>query len=402
MASLRIHFDHQVFSLQNTGGNSRYLYELMRHLAVHPDVEPELFLGLHQSQMPFAQLAQGNVRIIGTRSSLLPGSRRYIANELLNNAHGLLSGRFDIYHPTHHRYLPMVSARRTVVTHHDCTAEKFPEDFRYYQRICRAKASLYSRADAIICISEASRQDLLRFYNVDPAKTRVIHHGANRLILPSNSVNSQTWVSGHDFSRAEQRPFPLSSLGNFTPQGNQRGLESGRPYLLYVGWRVGYKNFAGLLRAFRDAGLYQDLDLVVLGGGSMSPAEERLIADLGLPNAVVHIGHVDDAILAEAYSGARLLAYPSLSEGFGLPPLEAMHLGCPVLVCNTSCLPEICADAAFYFEPNSSESLREALIRAVNDDSARAQAVARGFQIAAQYSWEKCSEETLALYRECL
>jgi len=134
----------------------------------------------------------------------------------------------------------------------------------------------------------------------------------------------------------------------------------------------------------------------------MSPAEERLIADLGLPNAVVHIGHVDDAILAEAYSGARLLAYPSLSEGFGLPPLEAMHLGCPVLVCNTSCLPEICADAAFYFEPNSSESLREALIRAVNDDSARAQAVARGFQIAAQYSWEKCSEETLALYRECL
>jgi len=94
------------------------------------------------------------------------------------------------------------------------------------------------------------------------------------------------------------------------------------------------------------------------------------------------------------------MAYPSLSEGFGLPPLEATQLGCPVLGCNTSCLPEICGDAPFYFEPNSSESLTEALRSAVCDETARAQAIARGRVVASQCSWEKCAEQTLALYRD--
>jgi glycosyltransferase involved in cell wall biosynthesis len=79
-----------------------------------------------------------------------------------------------------------------------------------------------------------------------------------------------------------------------------------------------------------------------------------------------------------------------------------MYLGCPVLVCNTASLPEVCADAAFYYEPASAESLREALLRAVQDDSARAQAITRGREVAAHFTWEQCAEQTLAVYRECL
>ncbi len=368
---MRILFDHQVFSLQNTGGNSRYHFELMRHLACLPDVRQELFLGFHRSEMPFEDLAGDNLRVVGWKSSLPPGGQRFMVNELLNNADALARGRFDIYHPTHHRYMPLVRARRMVVTQHDCTQEKFPDEFRYNDRVLRYRKTLFARADRIICISEASRRDLQHFYNLDPAKTVVIHHG---------------------FTRLERSPQAANELRS----------RLRRDYVLYVGSRALYKNFRGLLHAFRGAGLHHSMDLLVLGGGPMSPDDERLISDLSLSSAIVRIPRVTDAFLAEAYANAKLLAYPSLSEGFGFPPLEAMYLGCPVLVCNTASPPEVCADAAFYYEPNSPESLRETLLRAVRDDPARARSIARGREVAARYSWEKCAEQTLALYRECL
>jgi glycosyltransferase involved in cell wall biosynthesis len=371
LAKLRVHFDHQVFSLQNTGGNSRYLFELMCRLALIPEVDQELFLGLHQSQMPFSELAGESVRVVGRRSSIGPGTQRYVANEVLNNAYALARGRFDIYHPTHHRHLPLVRARRMVVTHHDCTAEKFPEDFRHYERASQAKAALYARADAILCISEASRQDLLHFYKVDPAKTRVVHHGLTRLERCSGAATEL--------------------------QDKVR-----REFVLYVGWRAGYKNFHGLLRSFRDSGLNQSMHLLVLGGGPMSPEHQRLIAELGLTQAVIHITDVSDGLLAEAYASARLLAYPSWSEGFGFPPLEAMSFGCPVLVCNASSLPEICGDAPFYYEKDDPDSLRDALLRAISDEEMRAAAIMRGKVVASRYSWQACADQTLAVYREVL
>lgn len=368
---MRILYDHQVFSLQNTGGNSRYHFELMRHLTCQPGILQELFLGLYQTEMQFKALASENVCVVGRKSSLVPGGRRYIVNELLNNMYALSRERFDIYHPTHHRFLPLVRARRMVITHHDCTHEKFPAEFRYLDRVLRAKRALLARADAIICVSEASRRDLLHYYDVDPARTRVIHHG---------------------FTRLERSPEAAAEL--------RRQIR--RNYVLYVGSRARYKNFSGLLRAFRAAGLHETMDLLVVGGGPMSLQDERLISELGLAQAVVRIGRVTDALLAEAYAGAKVLAYPSFSEGFGFPPLEAMFLSCPVVVCNIASLPEVCADAPFYYDPNSDDSLTLALRLSVSDESTRAQSISRGRMVAARFTWEKCAEQTLALYRECL
>ena len=138
-------------------------------------------LGLHRNEVQFKALAGENVRVVGRSTSIAPGGRRYIVNEFLNNAYALARRRFDIYHPAHHRYVPLARARRMVVTRHDCTHEKLPAEFRYLDRVLRAKRALFARADKIVCISEASRQDLLRFYNVDSGKTRVIHHGFTRL-----------------------------------------------------------------------------------------------------------------------------------------------------------------------------------------------------------------------------
>ena len=172
-------------------------------------------------------------------------------------------------------------------------------------------------------------------------------------------------------------------------------------YLLFVGSRGAYKNFNNLLRAFRATGLHQSMQLLAVGGGALTSEERALARELEVADSLVVFPQVADSLLAEAYTAATLLVYPSWCEGFGHPPLEAMAAGCPALVCNTSCLPEVCRDAPFYFNPNDQGSLERMLLEAVTDESARQQAQDRGTRVAAHYSWQKCGAETLALYRDC-
>jgi glycosyltransferase involved in cell wall biosynthesis len=369
--SMRILYDHQVFSLQNAGGASRYFYELMRSLAGARDVNTELWLGIHDTVYPFGQLPCAQTNVVGWKSRLRRGNLRYLANESLGNALALFAGKVDIYHPTLYRRMPLVRARRVVATHHDCVQERFPELFPDLQKIIRAKQNLYKRADAIICVSESSRQDLLRFYGIDRARTRVIHHGLNR--LPGSSQAA-------------------TELRQRVPG----------EYLLFVGSRAAYKNFNSLLRAFRSTGLHKSLLLVAAGGGPLTPEERVLAGRLEVERQLLVLPQLSDTSLAEAYAAATLLIYPSWYEGFGFPPLEAMVAGCPALVSNTSCLPEVCLDAPFYFNPHEEGSLEQALLVAVNDEAARQRARERGTRVVARYSWNKCADQTLALYRECL
>ena len=366
---MRIYYDHQLTSLQDAGGASRYHYELLRCLDAVPDVQTTTFLGFNSTVYPYLQLASSKTKVVGFRGPLRKGFKRYAVNEALANASAPFYGEFDIYHPSHHRILPFVSRRRLVVTHHDCIYERFPV-FRFVKEVLRAKKKLFAAADLIICISESSRADLFHYYDVDPAKTRVVHEG---------------------FTRLPRSPEAAEELGRLVR----------RDYILYVSGRSLYKNFHGMLQAFCDARLHETIDLLVLGGGPFTADELELITKLGIGESIVAIPLADDGLLAEAYAGARLLAYPSLFEGFGLPPLEAMHLGCPVLVCNTSSLPEICGNAPFYYEKDEPESLRDTLLRAVSDDSARTTAIQRGCEVSSCYSWQKCADQTLASTAKC-
>jgi glycosyltransferase involved in cell wall biosynthesis len=372
---MRILYDHQVFSLQSAGGASRYYYELVRALAETGGVQTELWLGINDTAERFRSLSCSQTRVSSWRRRLGPGKSRYIANELVGNALAPFAGKMDVYHPTLYRSMPLVRARRVVVTHHDCAHERFPELFANAAQIIRAKRRLYARAHAIICVSESSREDLLRFYGVERSKTRVIYHGLRRL-------------RGSARAAAELRAQVPSE------------------YLLFVGSRTSYKNFNALLRAFRATGLHASLQLVVAGGGALTAEERALARQLEVESSLVVFPEIDDALLAEAYDSATLLIYPSRCEGFGFPPLEAMAAGCPALVSNSSSLPEICRDAPFYFDlvdktKNNEGSLESALLRAIHDESARYRARERGVQVAALYSWQKCARETLALYREC-
>jgi len=301
---------------------------------------------------------------------LPPGTLRYIANEVWSNLTVPFHGKMDVYHPTTYLRMPMVRARNIVATHHECTHERFPELFPDAKKVLWARKRLFPQVDAIICVSESSRQDLLRFYRVNPAKTRVIHHGLT--------------------------PLPRSAEAAARLRQQVR-----RDYLLYVGMRAAFKNFDGLLQAFHENQLQDAFDLLVLGGGALTVPEKTRIASLGMTDCVVSWPMVSDGFLAEAYAGAKLFVYPSLNEGFGFPPLEAMSVGCPVLASRVSSIPEVCGDAPFYFDPQDQGSFNIALSRALSDEEARTQAVRRGREVAAQYHWEKCGEETLAVYREC-
>jgi len=367
---MKVLYDHQLFSLQDAGGGSRYFYELIQFLTTVPDVQMELLLGMNGSVHPFQELASGSTTVISCGGFLRPGVARFVVNEAFSNAVAPFRGQMDVYHSTLYRCVPLVRARRIVATHHDCVHERFPQLFPDVEKIRRAKQRLYRDADAIICVSESSRKDLLSYYQVSAAKTRVIHHGMTP--LPGCSDAAQKL-------RTHLR----------------------REYILFVGSRAPYKNFNALLNAFHDTGLYDWLDLLVLGGGPLTSEERTTMSKLGLKDSVISLPAVSDSILGEAYAGARLFVYPSRCEGFGFPPLEAMSAGCPVLASNTSSMPEVCRDAPFYFDPEDQVCFTSALLHAVNDEEARRQAVTRGSKVAAQYTWKKCGEETLALYREC-
>jgi glycosyltransferase involved in cell wall biosynthesis len=327
-------------------------------------------MGINANVYPFRELSAKRTRVMELPNWLRPGLPRYAVNEAWSNLKAATRGKFDVYHPTTYLKMPMARAKRIIATHNECTHERFPELFPDRWKVMRSRKWLFPRVDAIICCSESTRADLLHFYNVDPAKTRVIYDAFT--------------------------PLPRSAEAAAILRQKMR-----REYVLYVGMRAAFKNFRGLLQALHDAKVAGSFDLLVLGGGELTVEEKTLIRSLGLDNSVVSMTNVSDEVLAEAYAGARLFVYPSLSEGFGIPPLEAMSLGCPVLASRGGSIPEVCGDAPFYFDAADQDSFARELLRALQDESAREQAVRSGKRVVTRYSWDKCGEQTLALYREC-
>jgi glycosyltransferase involved in cell wall biosynthesis len=361
---MRILYDHQVFSLQDAGGASRYHFELIRNLQLLDNIAIEMLIGLNGSVMPFASLQQMRTRVIGRNTRMKPGLSRYAINELWSALAAPLEGRVEIYHPTLYRALPWVRRKRLVVTHHDCIHERFPHLFPNAAAIMASKRKLFAQADAILCVSSSSQRDLLHFYDVAESKTHIVHHG-------------------------------------FTPlQPVSGGVEKSVPYLLYVGSRASYKNFGLLVDAFSRSGLASAYRLLAVGGGGFSAQEQERIASYHLGDSITLVPKADDATLARAYRDAALFVYPSMYEGFGFPPLEAMSMGCPVLVSRTSSLPEVCGDAAFYFDSNDADELCHQMQSILGDEQGVASKRRLGQQQVKLYDWSRCAERTLAVYRQ--
>jgi glycosyltransferase involved in cell wall biosynthesis len=227
---------------------------------------------------------------------------------------------------------------------------------------------MYLKADVILCVSAASRNDLLRFYDVAEEKAIVVHNGVTPMVRESHGEAELRAVISGDF-------------------------------LLYVGARHSYKNFDGLLRAYAARKIKENYSLLAVGGGPPSAEHSSLIEELGLTGNVKFIPHASSALLSEAYASAALLVYPSLYEGFGMPPLEAASLGCVSLVSANPATIEICQNAAFFFDPLSTEDFSSMLQVALTDTTGRAARIRRATELLKNYTWEACGRKTLAAYR---
>lgn len=364
---MRILYDHQAFSRQKYGGVSRYIYELASRVPIISGDESEVFAPLFSSYL---------LKSFLNRSSgiCLPKFRgSAVSLDMINAWMGklLVAARkdVDIFHETYYTsrsYCPPAAKR--IVTVHDMIHELFPESFSKLDRTTQNKRRAVLRADHVICNSESTRRDLLQFIDIPPEKTSVIH-------------------LGHSLSNVDEKNPVKGSLS--------------KPYLLYVGNRGEYKNFNRLLRAYAQSGtLNNNFSLVCFGGGKATPDEKKEIAMLGVQEKILFTAG-PDAALAHCYVNASAFIYPSLYEGFGIPPLEAMSYRCPVVCSNTSSIPEVVADAAEFFHPHSCEDITSAIERVVGSTERTEQLICNGLARIQHFTWDRCAKATLRQYAQC-
>lgn len=255
-----------------------------------------------------------------------------------------------------------------IVTAVDMIHERLPELFGEDGRMMRrAKRACLEAADAVIAISQTTGDDIRRFYGIASDRIRIVPLAC-----------SETFRQGEEEGTADRG-----------------GPE--RPFLLYVGIRSRYKNTDLLLRMYARWRHRKSVDLVVVGR-PWTPAERAELVDLGLTERVRLLGHVDDTELRRLYRRAVALVYPSLYEGFGLPLLEAMACGCPVVASRIPATVEVAGDCPIYFDPVDSGDALIAMLDAAFAEARDPERMGRGQARASSYSWDTTAALTLSVY----
>jgi glycosyltransferase involved in cell wall biosynthesis len=359
-STVRVAFDPDIFLRQRFGGISRMFVEMAKRLpqqGVEPRFVAPLHINAYLGELPTTWFAGGQRKV---EHRLAVALARRIPNAWTRAA-GKLTGA-SVVHETY--YAPRRAAPKgvpVVITMYDMIHELY-DDFTG-DPVIEWKARAIDRADWITCISENTRSDMIRLFPASASKSSVVPLAAD---------------------------LPAPAMQPLWP----------RPCILYVGERSRpYKNFTALLQAFASRpAIVRDFDLVCIGGGSFSPDETCLIADAGLAQRV-HQTSASDSDLATFYRHAGCLVYPSTYEGFGIPPLEAMGAGCPVIALRSASIPEVCGDAAHYAEDASAEALAAALERVLGDDALAAALRRDGHAQAARFGWERTAALTADVYR---
>lgn len=285
----------------------------------------------------------------------------------------------DLFHGTDH-LLPRFRRIRSVFTVHDVIPQLLPEFHlplnRWYLTLMFPR--FLRCADAVIAVSECTRRDTVRLYNVPEEKIRVIYEGV------------------------DPRFRPVGDAAVLQQVRIRYGLPE--DYILYVGTIEPRKNLTRLLEAYqtlKQKGYGHKLVFVGAKGWLCQPVFDAM-RQLGLEDDIILPGFITDQDLPAVYAGASLFVFPSLYEGFGLPPLEALATGVPTVVSDASSLPEVVGDAALQVPPTDTGALAAAMERVLSDAALAQRLAAAGPARARLFTWEKAAEETVALYRKVL
>ncbi len=367
---MNIVYDHQIFALWQYGGVSRYFFEISRN--INKNINSSTKVAIVAPVYINKHLSKKELLIKGKRVGF--GNK---AGKILFTANRLIAPRIisklkpDIVHKTyyydHSRFLK--SKTKNVITIHDMTNEIFPHYSKNSKNHTRNKKKAAREADHIFCVSENTKNDLMRIFNVNSEKITVIYHG----VFPNKNLF-------------------LEKKSSFK-----------KPFLLFVGNRCTYRNFRNLLFVYAsNPDLNQYFNLVAFGGGKFTKEEKTLIKELNLSleNVIHKTGNDND--LFNLYKKASMLVYPSLYEGFGLPPLEAMKYGCPVACSHTSSIPEVVGDAALLFDPLSLKSISDCILKIIYDKKVAKDLTSKGLERAKKFKWDKAAKKTLNTYKKLI
>jgi glycosyltransferase involved in cell wall biosynthesis len=287
-------------------------------------------------------------------------------------------GKVDVFHSPNFELTPQKQGRSVLTIHDLC--------FLVYEKYAIKSARLHygrriksyaQRADVIITVSENSKGDIINYLGIPPETIFVIPEGKDDKFKPQND------------------PETVSEIRN------KYGLR--RAFILHVGTLEPRKNLVGLIRAYHRSRARKEYQLVMAGGkGWMYKEIFKTVGKLGLSREVIFTGYVPEDDLPALYNASSLFVFPSLYEGFGLPPLEAMACGTPVITSSVSSLPEVTADAAILVDPFNIEEIKDSIDSVLSDQELASSLKKKGLERAALFTWEKTAQKTLEVYRRVL
>ncbi|OGW46928.1 MAG: hypothetical protein A2Y66_08420 [Nitrospirae bacterium RBG_13_41_22] len=319
--------------------------------------------------------------VIVTTNTLIHGSPRRILWEQFILPFKVGNRHLDIMHYPDHTAPLFCKVCPITITVHDLAFLSFPKTFGRVRRIYKSLSIFRSAAmaDRVIVVSEATKKECLRFLNIPEERISVIYNGVHREFGPIED---------------EERLEDVKTIYGLSDK-----------VILYVGTLEPRKNILNLVNAFYNLKKKERIShqLVLAGGkGWLYKEVFEMVEQLGMADDVKFTEYVPKDVLSILYNIAEIFVYPSIYEGFGLPPLEAMACGCPVVVSNVASLPEVCGDAAYYVDPYSVESIAEGIYKVLTDEGLRQGLIQKGLERANLFSWEKSAKEHIKVFEEVL
>lgn len=367
---MKIAYDYKIFWNQKYGGISRYFTNLCKNLK-SKEIDFKIFSPFFKNNY-LKDLEKNNIQ--GTYIGNIPPYTSFFYKKYNDIMYKYSLDRWnpDIIHYTYYGEKKTKKKKPVVITVYDLIHEKISEQ---NGKLILAKKDAINLADEIICISINTKNELLNYYNVDEKKISIIYLGSDHLL---NVKNRST--------------LPIKKKEN----------ELKKPFLLYVGSRNKYKNFNFFLTGIANSDkIKKDFNIILFGGGNLTKNEKLKISKLKLQNIFTTI-EGDDHLLTSFYRNAELFIFPSIYEGFGLPMLEAMSFGCPVLCSNNNIFKELAKNDATYFDPFNIDDFQFQLESLIFSRARLKQASISGLKGSKNFTWEKCADETLKIYKKLI
>lgn len=372
---MKILLDPQIFNQQTYGGISRYYAEVFSILEKKKNVEIILpILKSDNAYISKSELLTDNkwfnylYNLLSTLKISTRTLRKKRSDKLLNKY--FKEQAYDLFIPTYYNpyFLDKIDSKPFVLTVYDMIHELFPQYFSDDPyRVTEYKKKLIYKATRIIAVSHNTKKDILSLFpDIDPDKVHVIYHGS------SVTINDEVKVN-----------LPKN-------------------YILYVGSRAGYKNFKLLVDAIGPI-LKDNPSLVLLaaGGGELTAEEINYIAERGLSQQITQKSFEENE-LGHFYKNATFFVFPSQYEGFGIPVLESMACGCPIILSDSGSFPEVAGDAGIYFDSMSENDLRKKIAMLLDDEHLRTKFSARGLEQVRKFDWKVAAEQCLEVYKQAV